>query len=120
MLTALLRQRGHEVLSFVENNYGEGHGALKPINFEEWVHTDQAMSSFAYDTKGATTADLVIYVSPSGIDAWAEVGAAWAAGRVILGLWAKGEQAGLMRHMVSCWFDCYEPLLAALDAGYWS
>lgn len=27
MLTALLRQKGHEVLSFVENNHGEGHGA---------------------------------------------------------------------------------------------
>lgn len=120
MLTALLRQRGHEIFSFVENNFGEGHGATKPVSFEQWVYTDQAMSSFAYDTKGATTADLVIYVSPSGIDAWAEVGAAWAAGRVILGLWAKGEQAGLMRHMVSCWFDRYEPLLAALDAGYWS
>jgi hypothetical protein len=37
MLTALLRDRGHEVLSFVENNHGEQVGHLataadKPID----------------------------------------------------------------------------------------
>lgn len=117
MLTKLLRKRGHEVLSFVENNFGEGHGATKPMNFEEWVWTDQAIRSFEYDTDGATKSDLVIYLSPSGTDAWAEVGAAWQSGRMIVGLWAKGEQAGLMRRMVDQWFERYDLLLAALDAG---
>src|SRR5574343_295305 len=65
MLTAILRERGHEVLSFVENNYGEGHGAEKPINFEDWMKTDQAYNSFYYDSNGAMTSDLVIYISPS-------------------------------------------------------
>ncbi len=115
MLTSLLRDRGHEVLSFVENNFGGGHGSTKPINFEEWVMTEQAQKTFAYDTMGATEADLVVYVSPSGTDAWAEVGAAWRAGVLIYGLWAKGEQAGLMRKMVSRWFERYDDLLAKID-----
>jgi len=114
MMTALLRDRGHEVLSFVENNYGEGHGPDKPVNFEEWVQTEQAYSSFVYDTTGATSSDLVIYIGPSGTDAWAEVGMAWAAGVPVLGLWAKGEQAGLMRMIVG-WRDRYQDLLKLVD-----
>lgn len=115
MLTSILRDRGHKVLSFVENNYGEGHGEEKPIDFESWVLTDQAEQSFNFDTHGATKADLVIYVGPSGTDAWAEIGAAWASGRIIFGLWAKGEQSGLMRKMVTTWFDSYVAMLHAIS-----
>jgi nucleoside 2-deoxyribosyltransferase len=116
MLTALLRERGHEVLSFVENNYGEGRAAKKPMDFEKWVQTDKAWNSFTYDTNGATQSDIVIYISPSGLDAWAEVGAAWGCGKpVILGLYAKGESVGLMRKMVAAWFDNYKDLLNAVD-----
>lgn len=117
MLTALLRKEGHEVLSFVENNHGEGHGAEKPMPFEAWLHTEQADKSFAYDTQGASaiTTDLVVYIGPSGTDAWAEVGAAWASGRHVFGLWAKGEQAGLMRKMVE-WYEDYTQLLRAIKS----
>lgn len=114
MLTRFLRLGNHDVLSFVENNYGEGHGAIKPISFEDWVYTDKADNSFRYDTEGATKSDLVIYISPSGTDAWAEVGAAWASGVPVLGLWAKGEPSGLMRKMVS-WFDDFSDLLLHID-----
>lgn len=110
MLTTLLRDAGHVVKSFVENNFGEGHGAEKPTNFEEWVKTTQAERSFIYDTEGAMHSDLVVYIGPSGTDAWAEVGAAFASGVPVLGLLAKGEQAGLMRRMVM-WFDDYKTLL---------
>jgi hypothetical protein len=121
MLTALLRQRGHEVRSFVENNHGEqkGHEAYdergKPIPFDEWVGSDRGWKSFLYDTRGAMESDIVVYIGPSGTDAWAEVGAAWAKGVVILGLHAKGEQSGLMRRMVE-WHDDYEEVLARIDA----
>lgn len=115
MMTNYLRQAGHEVLSFVENNHGEGHGADKPVDFEKWVTTDQAQNSFDYDTKGATESDLVIYISPSGTDAWAEVGAAWSSGRTIFGLWAKGEPAGLMRKMMDAWYSNFKTLLLAVD-----
>lgn len=115
MLTALLRDLpGVEVLSFVENNFGEGHGPDKPINFEEWVKTPAADRSFVYDSRGATKADLMIYVGPSGTDAWAEVGMAWASNIPVYGLWAKGEQAGLMRKLVSKWFTRWPELMSAV------
>lgn len=120
MLTALLRERAHVVLSFVENNHGEqkGHAAYdkdgKPMDFDTWVASERGWKSFQYDTRGATESDLVIYISPSGTDAWAEVGAAWARGVEVLGLWAKGEQAGLMRRMVT-WFEDYKELLRYVD-----
>ena len=118
MLTALLRDRGHTVLSFVENNFGEGHGHEKPIPFEDWVHTGPAMTAFRYDTDGATKSDLVIYIAPSGTDAWAEVGAAWGAGVNIIGLWAKSEQSGLMRKMMDGWCDNYRDILEYVDTVY--
>jgi hypothetical protein len=114
MLTDRLREEGHTILSFVENNHGEGHGAEKPIPFEEWVLTDKASQSFEYDTNGATKSDLVVYISPSGTDAWAEIGAAWASGVPVLGLWAKGEQAGLMRRMVE-WHHNFRSLLDTVN-----
>lgn len=120
MLTHLLRQDGFEVLSFVENNHGEqkGHAACDetglPIPFDEWVESERGQRSFEYDTNGATGADLVVYIGPSGTDAWAEVGAAWGVGVPIFGLWAKGEQSGLMRKMMAAWFDDWAELLASI------
>lgn len=112
MLTHHLRDEGHEVLSFVENNHGEHLPAgEKALPFEEWVWSDGGYKSFQYDTRGATESDLVIYVSPSGCDAWAEVGAAWSRGVPVLGLHAKGEQVGLMRRMVSLWHHHWTDLL---------
>lgn len=122
MLTAMLRQRGDEVLSFVENNHGENPNSsdnemksAKPVPFEEWIRSDDGVRSFVYDTNGATQSDLVIYIGPSGTDAWAEVGAAYASKRLIIGLWAKGEQVGLMRLMVHHWFHDVLSLVSFLD-----
>jgi hypothetical protein len=118
MLTGLLRGRGHEVLSFVENNHGECHESLKtPVPFEQWILTEKAQQSFEYDTYGATKSDLVIYISPSGTDAWAEVGAAWASGVPVIGLYAKGELSGLMRKMMYAWYNQYRQLLKAVELG---
>jgi hypothetical protein len=122
LLTEKLRDDGHKVLSFVENNHGEqsGHTAMKdgvPIDFEDWIWSDRGKDSFDYDTSGAIGSDIVIYIGPSGIDAWAEIGAAWASGQpIILGLWAKGEQVGLMRRMMCQWFSDYKELLLYIKA----
>jgi hypothetical protein len=115
MLTDILRAKGHNVLSFVENNHKEGHGAEKPVNFEEWITTEQAANSLRYDVNGAAGSNLVIYIGPSGTDAWAEVGIAWSSQVRLFGLWAKGEQAGLMRMLVEQWFTDYRSLVAAVD-----
>jgi hypothetical protein len=112
MLTALLREKGHEVVSWVENNYGETHNHVtKEFVFDEWINTKQADQSFEFDVYGAMTADLVIYYGPSGKDACAEVGAAFGRGVFIIGLYAKGEDLGLMRKMISPWHERYTDLL---------
>ena len=72
----------------------------------------QGLSKF--DTDAATTSDLVIYIGPSGTDAWAEVGAAWARKVPVYGLWAKGEPVGLMRRMMKRWFRDHRALLEAV------
>ena len=115
MLTFFLREAGYEVLSFVENNYGEGYAAQKPIDFEKWVWSEQADNSFEYDTNGAKYSNLVIYISPSGKDAAAECGIAWSNGVPIYGLHAKGEDFGLMRRMMTKWYDNYIDLLCDIN-----
>lgn len=116
MLTALLREKGHEVISWVENNYGEGHNHVtKNFSFDDWVNSPLANQSFEFDTNGATLSDLVIYYGPSGKDACAELGAAWASKIPIIGLWAKGEDLGLMRKMVSSWHMRYIEILETVE-----
>lgn len=114
MLTDLLRQRGHEIVSFVEKAISdEGRSEIK-FDVEKWISSEEGDEKFFYDIDGATKSDLVIYIGPAGTDAWAEVGAAYGAGVPITGLWAKGEPAGLMRKMVD-WFCDYRLLLKAVD-----
>lgn len=117
MLTAMLRERACEVFSFVENNHGENPDAKmkdkKPIPFEEWVWSESGRRSFDFDTRWAMGADLVIYIGPSGKDAAAELGMAYARGVPIHGLYAKGEDFGLMRRIVEWHFD-FKSLLEAV------
>lgn len=116
MLTALLREKGHTVTSWVENNYGENHNHVtKRFSFDEWMNTEESEQAFVFDTVGATSCDLLIYYSPAGMDASAELGAAWASGVPILGLAAKGEGLGLMSKMVKGWYGRYTELLAAVE-----
>lgn len=114
MLTDLLRARGHEVVSFVEKAVSDEGRASLAFDVERWIHSPEGHEKFEYDIAGATLSDLVVYVGPSGTDAWSEIGAAYSRGVPILGLWAKGEQAGLMRHMVT-WFKDHRDLLGSLD-----
>lgn len=109
LLTWHLEQAGHEVLSFVRKAV-ESEGRDLKFDVEKWIMSDDGAEKFAYDTVSATTSDLVIYIGPSGVDAWAEVGAAWASGRPVWALWTKGEQVGLMRRMARWFKDVFELL----------
>lgn len=113
MLTDILRNKGHEIISFVEKAVNdEGRTEIK-FDFVQWINSPDGLEKFAYDIEGATKSDLVIYIGPAGTDAWAEVGAAFGSGVEILGLWAKDEPAGLMRKMVT-WFHDYRDLVATI------
>lgn len=125
MLAARVRALGMEVWSFVENVAGDERllhgrtaaGRVVPDadNFEAWMTSEDADRKFEAELSHATKSDLVIYLGPAGTDAWAEVGAAWQAGRPVYGLTAKGEPAGLMRKMIY-WCDNVEELLVKLAA----
>lgn len=112
MLTSLLREKGHEVISWVENNYGESHNHVtKKFDFEEWVNSSESDQSFQFDVIGAATCELLIYVGPAGKDASVEVGIAFGRNVPIIGLWAKGEDMGLMRKTVRHWFERFSEIL---------
>ena len=114
MLTDLLEAKGHKVHSFVREAINtEGRTEIK-FDFDQWINSEDGERKFDYDLHGATKSDLVIYIGPSGTDAWAELGAAWASGVPIVGLYAKGEQSGLMRRMVT-WVSDYRELLRELS-----
>lgn len=113
MLTALLRADQHEVVSWIENCNLEGSVAFV---FEEWVNTPEADECFRFDIDGATTCDLFIYYGASGMDACCEMGAAWSKGVEIIALYSKGESLGLMRKMVTSWFEDYRDILKAVKA----
>lgn len=116
LITEKLRDLGHNVVSWVENNYDENHvPGTDGFEFEKWVNSESADKSFQFDIDGATLSDLVIYIAPAGTDAWAEVGAAYGAGIPIIGLWAKGEQSGLIRKMMLCWVSRYTELINAVS-----
>lgn len=108
MLTEHLRQQGNEVVSWIENCSIEGD---PNFDFEEWVNTPEAEECFKFDIDGATTCDLFIYYGASGMDACCEMGAAWSKGIEIVALYGKGESLGLMRKMVSVWYNDYRAVL---------
>lgn len=115
MLTALLRQEGAEVFSWVENNYGENHNHVtKKFSFDDWCNSPESDQSFEYDTNGAKTCNVFIYLGPSGKDAAAECGMAYARGAIMLALSGKGEDFGLMRKMFTHWCSRYTDLITAV------
>lgn len=123
LLTVALRSCGFRVISWVENNYGENHNHVtKKMDFEAWVSSDESAQSFKFDTAGALFCDIFIWYGPGGKDAAAELGAAFGAknmgheSKLIYGLWAKGEDLGLMRKMVDQWYDRPEDLLIAITS----
>jgi len=115
MLTEILRSKGHIVSSFIEQNYESGFGAEKGTSIEAWIASESGQRSFDFDTNAARESDLIIYISTSGKDAAVELGIAYASGVVIYGLYAKGEDFGLMRKVVTTWFDRYQDLLSQID-----
>ena len=114
LLTSLLRHKGHTVRSFVEKAVcDEGRSGLA-FDVEKWINSDDGHDKFIYDTSAVSSSDLVVYIGPSGTDAWAEVGIAWGNDVPVIGLWAKGEPAGLMRRLVH-WYNDVQALVDSLD-----
>ncbi|MDR2076161.1 MAG: hypothetical protein LBP61_04410 [Desulfovibrio sp.] len=114
MLTERLEQAGHEVLSWLREGRPE-EAFLSQRELAHVIHSEAGRSVFSFCAASATGADLLIYLGPSGCDAWAEVGAAYGRGVPIFGLLAKSEEVGLMRHMVRIWHQSVGELLEAVS-----
>lgn len=113
MLTDLLKNKGHRVNCFVRD---AGEKVIpKDMKFEDWIYSPKGTEAFTFDTQSAMNCDLLIYMSPSGCDAWAEVGAAYSKKVPIIGLWNSKEKVGIMRRMVGTWFTDYIELLKLID-----
>ena len=115
MLTERLENMGHEVLSWLREGRPE-EAFLSRLELAGFINSEDGCRIFKFCVESATTADLVIYLGPSGCDAWAEVGAAHGAKVRVLGLLAKAEDVGLMRHMVNKWFSSVSELLEEVQS----
>ena len=114
MLTEILEAKGHQILSWLREGRPE-EAFLSKLELTSFIRSDEGKRVFDFCAGSATGADLLIYLGPSGCDAWAEVGAAYGNGVPILGLLAKSEEVGLMRHMVDHWFASVAALVEAVD-----
>lgn len=113
MLTERLEEAGHTVLSWLREGRPE-EAFLSMRELTGFIRSAEGRRIFDFCAASAVGADLLIYLGPSGCDAWAEVGAAYGAKVPIFGLLAKSEEVGLMRHMVRRWFSSVSALLEAL------
>ena len=114
MLTRRLEDRGHEILSWLREGRPE-EAFLSQRELTVFIRSPEGRRIFDFCAASAVGADLLIYLGPSGCDAWAEVGAAYGAGVPVFGLLAKSEEVGLMRYMVRHWFGSVEAMLEAVD-----
>lgn len=113
MLTELLRVRDHTVISFVEDGLKRNFNA---IPFEEWMKTEDSVQAFEHDSAGAMFCDCFIYIGPSGKDAAAECGMAYAKGVLMIALYGKGEDFGITRKMFADrWCFRYSEVLELVD-----
>lgn len=113
MLTERLEGAGHTVLSWLREGRPE-EAFLSRRELAHFINSDEGKRVFDFCADSATGCDLVVYLGPSGCDAWAEVGAAYGRGLPVLGLLAKSEEVGLMRHMVRSWHRSVTELMEAV------
>ncbi|MDR0828222.1 MAG: hypothetical protein LBN33_10215 [Desulfovibrio sp.] len=113
MLSTLLEEQGHHVLSWLREGRPE-EAFFSRLELEHFISSEEGGRIFNFCSQAATSCDLVIYLGPSGCDAWAEVGAAYGRDVPILGLLAKSEEVGLMRRMIRSWHSSVDDLLQAV------
>jgi hypothetical protein len=114
MLTALLRENGHEVTSWVENSYDE-QLYIGYDNMRKWLNSENGSKAFEFDTEGALNCDLMIFYTYAGNDAHAELALAWSKGIPVIGLYSKGYEEGLMSKMVTVWCVRYTEVLQVVE-----
>ena len=113
MLTEMLEAEGHEILSWLREGRPE-EAFLSNKDLDNFIKSDVGKQVFDFCVTSVRDADLIIYIGPSGCDAWAEIGAAYGMGKTIFGLKAKSENVGMMRHMIREWFSSVSELMESV------
>lgn len=113
MLTGMLEAEGHTILSWLREGRPE-EAFLSNKDLDNFIKSDVGLGVFEFCVTSVKDADLIIYIGPSGCDAWAEIGAAYGMGKTIFGLKAKSENVGMMRHMIREWFSSVSELLTSV------
>lgn len=113
MLTERLEKEGHSILSWLREGRPE-EAFLSRRELEHFIYSPEGRRVFEFCADAVTGCDLVVYLGPSGCDAWAEVGAAFGRGVPVLGLLAKSEDVGLMRLMIRSWHSSVADLLKSI------
>ena len=114
MLTERLEEKGHEILSWLREGRPE-EAFLSQKELDKFIKSDIGKSVFEFCVSSVKNADLIIYVGPSGCDAWAEIGMAHGMQKPILGLLAKSENVGMMRHMIEHWCSSVSELMKEVE-----
>ena len=114
MLTNILEDMGHEILSWLREGRPE-EAFLSKKDLDAFIYSEVGRGVFDFCVSSVKSADLIIYVGPSGCDAWAEIGMAYGMGKPIFGLLAKSEDVGMMRHMIIEWFSSVNSLIENVD-----
>lgn len=114
MLTSALEERGYEVLSWLREGRPE-EAFLSNRELDNFIKSPEGLKVFDFCVNSIKKANLIIYLGPSGCDAWAEIGASYGANKTIFGLLAKSENVGIMRRMIEVWFTSVTELLDAID-----
>lgn len=84
-------------------------------DFDIRKNDDPHGAAFAYCSRALGGADLVVYLGPSGCDASAELGIAWAAGVPVWGVAGPDEHPGVMiKGCVARWFPTLDALIDEL------
>ncbi len=121
MLTAILREKGFDVYSWVERYYADTDPVFKEykaagieVSLDDWINSEAGRRQHAANREGLKNADIVIYLSPAGKDSCLELGVASALEIPIYGLWTGKEDLGLEQLSVSIWFERYTELITHL------
>lgn len=84
-------------------------------DFDQRKNEDPHGAAFFFCSRALGGADLVVYLGPSGCDASAELGIAWASGVPVWGVPGPDEQPGVMiKGCVARWFPTLDALIDEL------
>lgn len=116
MLHEVLRIRGHEVLDWTVLPHPSSL-YCSPECYDAAMKSETAVKIFAFCMTACTTADVAIYLGPSGQDSAAQVMLASISGTPVIGIANKNERLGIMVYnSIGLWAEDADEAVEILSA----